>query len=65
MAEVNNEYGGEENRMSEISAVKDHYRKVMFGIIARSYKFCDVRLLCSLICITYHSARWTLTAANV
>ena len=30
-----------------------------------SYKFCDVHLLCSLICITYHAARWMLTGANV
>ena len=37
---------------AEIPAVTDHYRKYMFEIIARSYKFCDVQLLCSLICIT-------------
>ena len=37
--------GGKENRMSEIPAVTDFYRKFMYGIIARSSKFCDVHLL--------------------
>ena len=37
---------------SEIPAVMDLCRKFMYGIIARSYKFRDVHLLCSLICIT-------------
>ena len=62
-AEDNNEYGGEENRMSEISAVTDHYRKFMFGTIARRYKFCDVQLLCSLI-IMYHLSCWSLDACQ-
>ena len=36
----------------------------MYGIIACSYKFCDVHLLCSLICFTYHATHWMLTGAN-
>ena len=65
-AEDDFEYGGEENCMSETSAVTEYYRKFMLGIIARSYKFCDVQLLiCSLICITYHAALWMLTGVNV
>ena len=51
--------------MSEIAAVTDLYRKFMYRIITGSYKFCDVHLLCSLICIAYHAARWMLTGANV
>ena len=59
------DYGGEENRISEVSAVADVYRKFMYGIIPRSYKFCDVHLLCSCCslnadwgeCISRDSAR--------
>ena len=51
--------------MNEIPAVMDFYRKFMYRIIARSYKFRDVHLLCSLICITYHATCWMLTGANV
>ena len=36
----------------------------MYGIIACS-KFCDVHLLCSLICITYQAAHWMLTVENI
>ena len=37
----------------------------MYGIIARSYNFCDVHLLRSLIFITYYASRWMLTVVNV
>ena len=47
------EYGGEENRMSDIPAAKDHYRKFMFGIKAQAASFvkfsCFVHLYVSLI----------------
>ena len=59
------EYGDKENRMSEIPAVMDFYRKFTYGIIASTYKFCDVYQLYSLICITYHAAHWMLTGVNV
>ena len=46
-AEDDFDYGGEENRMSEVSAVTDVNRKFLYGIIAHSCKFCNVHLLCS------------------
>ena len=35
---------GRRKRMSEIAAVTDLYRKFMYGLIVRSYKFCHVHI---------------------
>ena len=61
---------GQRKSQSEISAVRDVYRKFMCGIIICIYTVATIflkymHLLCSLVCIAYQASHWMLNGANV